>query len=76
MENGDGSVTMKVSGPLRDQVLFVDIWDILINLVSQMCPKTNKILLLSIIIKTNCRTLIRTGKRDFSGWFRKSSHSE
>ncbi len=50
MENGDGSVTMKVSEPMRDQMLFVDNWDILINLVSQMCPKTIiKILLLSLL---------------------------
>ncbi len=49
MENGDGSVTMKVSGPMRDQWLFVGNWDILINLVSQICPKNNKILLLSLL---------------------------
>ncbi len=24
MENGDGSVTMKVNGPMRDDMLFVD----------------------------------------------------
>ncbi len=49
MENGDGSVTMKVSGPIiRDQRLFVDNWDIMIILVSQMCPK-NKIHLLSLL---------------------------
>ncbi len=49
MENGDGSVTMNVNGPVREKVLFVDNWDILIDLVGQMCPKNNKILLLSLL---------------------------
>ncbi len=30
-------------------MLFVNNWDILNNLVSQMCPKNNKILLLSLL---------------------------
>ncbi len=39
MENGHGSVMMKVSGIMRDQMLLVYNWDIRINLVSEMCPE-------------------------------------
>ncbi len=42
MENGDGSVMMKVSGIMRDQTLLVYNWDIRMHLVSEICPEITK----------------------------------
>ena len=68
MENGDGFVTMKVSGTLRDQKLLVYNWDTQMNvhLVSEMCLE----------ITESKVFLNRTSDCGFSEWFKKSSHSE
>ncbi len=56
MENGDGSVMMKVSGIMRDQMLLVYNWDIRMNLVSNMCPeilRSISVFLLTLFIRQN-----------------------
>ncbi len=56
MENGDGSVMMKVSGILRDQKLLVYNWDIRMNLVSiiMMFPEIiQRVKYFCLVYKTN-----------------------